>query len=105
MCFFTSLLLVTVLSQAGQEWGWFDRFNKMYLQVMGSSITAGNVLEEIPEDMAEYLASLEMVPSVLFMPYTMPVEDDNQMYIKINHYEIYQGYSLFLGLYPRDPVA
>ena len=43
--------------------------------MMGSFITEGNVLEEMPEDMAEYLASLEMVPSVLFMPYTMPVED------------------------------
>ena len=59
-----------------------DRFDKMHLQVMGSSITEGDVLEEMPEDMAEYLASLEMVPSVLFMPYTMPVEEDNKMYFK-----------------------
>ena len=72
--------------------------------MMGSFITEGNVLEEMPEDMAEYLASLEMVPSVLFMPHTMQVEDDNKMYFQIN-LEIYQDYSLFLGLYPRDPVA
>ena len=32
--------------------------------------------------MAEYLASLEMVPSVLFMPYTMPAEDDKKMYFE-----------------------
>ena len=50
--------------------------------MMGSFLTEGNVLEEMPEDMAEYLASLEMVPSVLFMPYTMPVEEDNKMYFK-----------------------
>ena len=68
--------------------------------MMGSFITEGNVLEEMPEDMA----SLEMVPSVLFMPYTMPVEDDNKMYYQI-YLEIYQGYILFLGLYPRDPVV
>jgi hypothetical protein len=72
--------------------------------MMGSFITEGNVLEEMPENMDEYLASLEMVPSVLFMPYTMPVEDDNKMYFQIN-LEIYQGYILFLALYPRDPVV
>ena len=49
---------------------------------MGSFITEGNVLEEMPEDITEYLASLEMVPSVLFMPYTMPEEEDNKMYFK-----------------------
>ena len=35
-------------------------------------------LEEIQRDMAEHLASLEMVPSVLFMP-IMQNEDANEM--------------------------
>ena len=107
MCSFTPLLLVIVLSQAGQDWGLFDRLNIMHLQLMGSYITEGEVLEEMPEDMAEYLTSLKMVLRVLFMPqlpHTMQVEDDNKMYFKIN-LEIYQGYSLVLCLYPRDPVA
>ena len=48
--------------------------------MMSSYITEGNVLEEMPEDMVEYLDSLEMVPSVLFTPYTLAAEDDNKMY-------------------------
>ena len=71
---------------------------------MSSYVTAGNMLEEMPEDMAEYLDSLEMVPSVLFMPYTMPAEDDNKMYFQAD-LDIYHGYSLFIGLYPKDPVV
>ena len=51
---------------------------------MGSSITEGNVIGEIPEDMTDYLASLEMVPRVLFMPYTVPEETDIEMYFQAN---------------------
>ena len=39
----------------------FDRFNKMYLQVMGSSITEEDVLEEMPPDMDEYLVLKQII--------------------------------------------
>ena len=52
--------------------------------MMGSSMAEGKLLGEIPEDMTEYLASLETVPRVLFMPYTRPEETDIEMYFQAN---------------------
>eukprot|EP00091_Calanus_sinicus_P000881 TRINITY_DN10836_c0_g1_i1.p1 TRINITY_DN10836_c0_g1~~TRINITY_DN10836_c0_g1_i1.p1 ORF type:complete len:138 (-),score=42.61 TRINITY_DN10836_c0_g1_i1:176-565(-) len=63
MCTFTPLLLVTILSQ-----------------VTGSLIIEEDGLYGMPEDM-EYLSFLGMGPSVLFMPYNMPVEDDNRKFL------------------------